>query len=405
MALIVQKYGGTSVGDVDRIREVANHVARTRAAGNEVVVVVSAMGKFTDDLILLAHDVSSTRPAREMDMLLTAGERISMSLVSMALGAVGVKSASFTGSQAGIITDTSHERAKILEIRPDRIREALDEGLVPVVAGFQGVSTERDITTLGRGGSDVTAAALAAALRADVCEIYTDVAGVFSADPRVVTKAHRLDKVSFDEMLEIASTGGRVLMLRSVEFARRHHVPMHVRSSFTWEPGTWIVEEDPTMEEAIVSAITDDTSEAKITVAGVPDRPGVAATLFRELANDDINVDMIVQNTSAYNLADISFTVAKTELKAAMAACEKVQKEIHAASVTSDDSIGRVTLVGGGMKSSPGVTALMFETLYKNNINIEMISTSSIRISCVLRADKVADAVRLLHTAFGLDGE
>jgi aspartate kinase len=405
MALIVQKYGGTSVGDVDRIREVANHVARTRAAGNEVVVVVSAMGKFTDDLILLAHDVSSTRPAREMDMLLTAGERISMSLVSMALGAVGVKSASFTGSQAGIITDTSHERAKILEIRPDRIREALDEGLVPVVAGFQGVSTERDITTLGRGGSDVTAAALAAALKADVCEIYTDVAGVFSADPRVVTKAHRLDKVSFDEMLEIASTGGRVLMLRSVEFARRHHVPMHVRSSFTWEPGTWIVEEDPTMEEAIVSAITDDTSEAKITVAGVPDRPGVAATLFRELANDDINVDMIVQNTSAYNLADISFTVAKTELKAAMAACEKVQKEIHAASVTSDDSIGRVTLVGGGMKSSPGVTALMFETLYKDNINIEMISTSSIRISCVLRADKVADAVRLLHTAFGLDGE
>jgi aspartate kinase len=323
----------------------------------------------------------------------------------MALGAVGVKSASFTGSQAGIITDTSHERAKILEIRPDRIREALDEGLVPVVAGFQGVSTERDITTLGRGGSDVTAAALAAALKADVCEIYTDVAGVFSADPRVVTKAHRLDKVSFDEMLEIASTGGRVLMLRSVEFARRHHVPMHVRSSFTWEPGTWIVEEDPTMEEAIVSAITDDTSEAKITVAGVPDRPGVAATLFRELANDDINVDMIVQNTSAYNLADISFTVAKTELKAAMAACEKVQKEIHAASVTSDDSIGRVTLVGGGMKSSPGVTALMFETLYKDNINIEMISTSSIRISCVLRADKVADAVRLLHTAFGLDGE
>jgi aspartate kinase len=405
MALIVQKYGGTSVGDVDRIREVANHVARTRAAGNEVVVVVSAMGKFTDDLILLAHDVSSTRPAREMDMLLTAGERISMSLMSMALGAIGVKSSSFTGSQAGIITDTSHERAKILEIRPDRIREALDEGLVPVVAGFQGVSTERDITTLGRGGSDVTAAALAAALKADVCEIYTDVAGVFSADPRVVTKAHRLDKVSFDEMLEIASTGGRVLMLRSVEFARRHHVPMHVRSSFTWEPGTWIVEEDPTMEEAIVSAITDDTSEAKITVAGVPDRPGVAATLFRELANDDINVDMIVQNTSAYNLADISFTVAKTELKAAMAVCEKVQKEIHAASVTSDDSIGRVTLVGAGMKSSPGVTALMFETLYKDNINIEMISTSSIRISCVLRADKVADAVRLLHTAFGLDGE
>jgi aspartate kinase len=405
MALIVQKFGGTSVGDVDRIRDVANHVARTRAAGNEVVVVVSAMGKFTDDLILLAHDVSSTRPAREMDMLLTAGERISMALVSMALGAIGVESASFTGSQAGIITDTSHTRAKILEIRPDRIREALDQGLVPVVAGFQGVSTERDITTLGRGGSDVTAAALAAALKADVCEIYTDVAGVFSADPRVVTNARRLEKVSFDEMLEIAATGGRVLMLRSVEFARRHHVPMHVRSSFTWEPGTWIVEEEPTMEEAIVSAITDDTSEAKITVAGVPDRPGVAATLFRELANNNINIDMIVQNTSAHNVADISFTVAKTELSAAIAACKKVQKEINAASVTSDDSIGRVTIVGAGMKSSPGVTALMFETLYNNNINIEMISTSSIRISCVLRADRVADAVRHLHSAFGLDAE
>ncbi|HEV3267381.1 MAG TPA: aspartate kinase [Acidimicrobiales bacterium] len=405
MALIVQKFGGTSVGDAERIRAVANHVARTRDAGNEVVVVVSAMGKFTDDLVRLAEDVSPLRTAREMDMLLTAGERISMALVSMALGAVGVESASFTGSQAGIITDTSHTRAKILEMRPDRIREALDDGLVPVVAGFQGVSTDRDITTLGRGGSDVTAVALAAALKADVCEIYTDVAGVFSADPRVVSKARRLDKVSFDEMMEIAATGGRVLMLRSVEFARRHHVPLHVRSSFTWEPGTWIVEEDPTMEEAIVSAITDDTSEAKITVAGVPDRPGVAATLFRELANGGINVDMIVQNTSAHNVTDISFTVAKTELDAAMAACEKVQGDINAATVTSDDNIGRVTIVGAGMKSSPGVTALMFETLYNNDINIEMISTSSIRISCVLRADRVADAVRHLHSAFGLDAE
>ena len=405
MALIVQKFGGTSVGDAERIRAVANHVARTRAGGNEVVVVVSAMGKFTDDLVHLAEDVSPSRAAREMDMLLTAGERISMALVSMALGAVGVESASFTGSQAGIITDTSHTRAKILEMRPDRVREALDDGLVPVVAGFQGVSTERDITTLGRGGSDVTAVALAAALKADVCEIYTDVAGVFSADPRVVPKARRLDKVSFDEMMEIAATGGRVLMLRSVEFARRHHVPLHVRSSFTWEPGTWIVEEDPTMEEAIVSAITDDTSEAKITVAGVPDRPGVAATLFRELANHGINVDMIVQNTSAHNVTDISFTVAKIELDAAMVACEKVRKDIDAATVTSDDNIGRVTIVGAGMKSSPGVTALMFETLYNNDINIEMISTSSIRISCVLRADRVADAVRHLHHAFGLDAE
>jgi aspartate kinase len=405
VALIVQKYGGTSVGDADRIRAVAEHVANTRREGHEVVVVVSAMGKFTDDLIVLADEVSPNRPDREMDMLLTAGERISMALVSMALSTVGVESASFTGSQAGIITDTSHTRAKILEIRPDRVREALDDGLVPVVAGFQGVSTDRDITTLGRGGSDVTAVALAAALKADVCEIYTDVSGVYTADPRVVQKAQRLSTVSFDEMMEIAATGGRVLMLRSVELARRHHVPLHVRSSFTWEPGTWIVEEDPTMEEAIVSAITDDTSEAKVTVAGVPDRPGVAATLFRELANDNINVDMIVQNTSLHNVTDISFTVAKTDLDAAMKACLKVQKEIDAATVTSDDRIGRVSLVGAGMKSSPGVTALMFETLYQNGINIEMISTSSIRISCVLHADKVADAVRVLHSAFGLDGE
>ena len=403
MALIVQKFGGTSVGDAERIRAVAEHVARTRAAGNDVVVVVSAMGKFTDDLIRLADDVSPTRPPREMDMLLTAGERISMALVSMALGSLGVESASFTGSQAGIITDTDHTRAKILEMRPDRIREALDEGLVPVVAGFQGVSTEKDITTLGRGGSDVTAVALAAALKADVCEIYTDVTGVFSADPRVVSKARRLSKVSFDEMMEMAATGGRVLMLRSVEFARRHAVPLHVRSSFTWEPGTWIVEEDPTMEEAVVSAVTDDTSEAKLTVGGVPDRPGIAAQLFRELANRGINVDMIVQNTGANGLTDISFTVAKVDLEAASLACEKVKQEIGAAYVTSDDSIGKVSLIGAGMKTSPGVTALMFETLSEHGINIEMISTSSIRISCVLRADKVADAVRFLHTAFGLD--
>jgi aspartate kinase len=403
MALIVQKFGGTSVGDADRIRAVADHVARTKDAGNDVVVVVSAMGKFTDDLIRLADDVSPTRLPRELDMLLTAGERISMALVSMALGARGVESASFTGSQAGIITDTDHTRAKILEMRPDRIREALDAGLVPVVAGFQGVSTERDITTLGRGGSDVTAVALAAALKADVCEIYTDVTGVFSADPRVVVKARRIPKVSFDEMMEISATGGRVLMLRSVEFARRHGVPLHVRSSFTWEPGTWIVEEDPTMEEAVVSAVTDDTSEAKITVGGVPDRPGVAARLFRQLADRGINVDMIVQNISAKGITDISFTVPKTDLAAASETCDRVKDEIGATEVTSDDNIGRVSIIGAGMKSNPGVTALMFETLSENGINIEMISTSSIRISCVMRAEKVADAVRYLHTAFGLD--
>jgi aspartate kinase len=403
MALIVQKFGGTSVGNAERIRAVAEHVARTREAGNDVVVVVSAMGKFTDDLIRMADEVSPTRPPRELDMLLTAGERISMALVCMALSARGVESASFTGSQAGIITDTDHTRAKILEMRPDRIREAIDDGLVPVVAGFQGVSTEKDITTLGRGGSDVTAVALAAALKADVCEIYTDVSGVYSADPRVVPKARQLSVVSFDEMMEMAATGGRVLMLRSVEFARRHGVPLHVRSSFTWEPGTWIVEEDPTMEQAVVLAITDDTSEAKITVGGVPDRPGVAAQLFRELANRGINVDMIVQNTGTNGLTDISFTVAKTDLEAAREACDEVKVEIGAALVTTDDNIGRVSVVGAGMKSSPGVTALMFETLFENGINIEMISTSSIRISCVLRADRVADAVRHLHSAFGLD--
>ncbi len=400
---MVQKYGGTSVGDAERIRAVADHVARTRAAGDDVVVVVSAMGKFTDDLIHLANDVSPLRPPRELDMLLTAGERISVALVSMALAALGVESASFTGSQAGIITDTDHTKAKILEMRPDRIREALAKGLVPVVAGFQGVSTEHDITTLGRGGSDVTAVALAAALSADVCEIYTDVTGVFSADPRVVKVARRLSKVSFDEMLEMAATGGRVLMLRSVEFARRHQVPLHVRSSFTWEPGTWIVEEDPTMEDAVVSAVTDDTSEAKITVGGVPDRPGIAAHLFRALADRSINVDMIVQNTGANGLTDISFTVAMTDLDAARDACMTVKEEIGAAEVTTDDKIGRVTIVGAGMKSSPGITALMFETLSANGINIEMISTSSIRISCVVRADRVAEAVRYLHTAFGLD--
>jgi aspartate kinase len=405
VALVVQKYGGTSVGDAERIRAVAEHVARSRDSGDEVVAVVSAMGQHTDELLRLADQVSPTRPPREIDMLLTAGERISMALLCMALADRGVESASFTGSQAGIITDTDHTRAKILEMRPDRIREALDDGLVPVVAGFQGVSTDHDITTLGRGGSDVTAVALAAALKADVCEIYTDVTGVYSADPRVAPRARRLEHVSFDEMMEVAATGGRVLMLRSVEFARRHHVPLHVRSSFTWEPGTWIVEEDPTMEQAVVTAVTDDTSEAKVTVAGVPDRPGVAARLFRELADRGINVDMIVQNTGAHGMTDISFTVGKTDLDAARAACESVAPEIGAASVSGDDAIGRVSLVGAGMKTSPGVTAMMFETLSANGINIEMISTSSIRISCVVRGDRVADAVRALHSAFGLDAE
>ncbi len=403
MGLVVQKFGGTSVGDADRIRAVADHVARTKRAGDDVVVVVSAMGKSTDELMRLASQVTDSAPPRELDMLLTTGERISMALVCMALADRGIEAASFTGSQAGIITDSDHTRAKILEIRPTRIIECLAEGRTPVIAGFQGVSTDREITTFGRGASDLTAVALAATLKADLCEIYTDVTGVFSADPRVVHKARRLSKVTFDEMMEISATGGRVLMLRSVEFARRHKVPLHVRSSFTWEPGTWIVEEDSTMEEAMVSAVTDDTSEAKITVGAVPDHPGVAARLFRELSNRSINVDMIVQNTAENGLTDISFTVAKTDMEVARTACDSVKDELGAKSVTADAGIGRVTLVGAGMKSHPGVTALMFETLSSHGINIEMISTSSIRISCVVRAELVEEAVIALHTAFGLD--
>jgi aspartate kinase len=399
---VVQKFGGTSVGDADRIRAVADHVARTRRAGDDVVVVVSAMGKSTDELLRLASEVSGVAPPREMDMLLTAGERISMSLLCMALANVGVKAASFTGSQAGIITDTDHTRAKILEVRPDRLREAIADGFVPVVAGFQGVSTEKDVTTLGRGGSDVTAVALAAALHADVCEIYTDVTGVFSADPRVVPTAKRIPKVSFEEMLEMASTGGRVLMLRSVEFARNHHVPLHVRSSFTWEPGTWVVEEEPDMEQAIVSAVTHDVSEAKVTVIGVPDKPGVAATLFRALADEGINVDMIVQNVSEDGSTDISFTVPRADLDTATSSASALKDDLGFSSVTTDGSIARVSLVGAGMKSYPGVTATMFETLAHEGINIEMISTSSIRISCVVDESDVERALRALHDAFEL---
>jgi aspartate kinase len=404
VARIVQKFGGTSVADADRIREVAKHVAWTRQNGDEVVVVVSAMGKTTDELVRMAEDVSSVTPGRELDMLLTAGERITMSLLCMALAELGVEAASFTGSQAGIITDTTHTKAKIVEVRATRLTEALAEGLVPVVAGFQGVSTTRDITTLGRGGSDTTAVALAAALGADRCEIYTDVSGVFTADPRVVPSARRLQKVSFDEMLEIASTGGRVLALRSVEFARNHHVPVHVRSSFTWEPGTWVTEEDPSMEQPIVSAVTSEVSEVKVTITAVPDRPGVAATVFRALAERAVNVDMIVQNTSREGLTDISFTVPRAELVAAREVTKSLSAGIGAREVLVDEGIAQVSIVGAGMKTHPGVTAMMFETLAEAGINIEMISTSPIRISCVVRAEAVDKAVRVLHDAFGLGG-
>ena len=403
MALVVQKFGGTSVADADRIRAVADHVARSRRSGESVLVVVSAMGKATDDLVRLAADVSSVQPTREVDMLLSAGERISMSLLCMALAELGVEATSYTGSQAGIITDTAHTRAKILEVRGDRLRATLDAGGVPVVAGFQGMSVERDVTTLGRGGSDTTAVALAAALGAGVCEIYTDVPGVFSADPRIVSTAKKLPRISYEEMLEISATGGRVLALRSVEFARNHRVPLHVRSSFTWEPGTWVDEEDPTMEQAVVTAVTHDVSEAKVTVTGVADRPGVAAMLFRGLAERNVNVDMIVQNTSLHGTTDISFTVPEQDLAVSTEVCQALAPELGATGVSSDDDVARVSLVGAGMKTHPGVTALTFETLASEGINIEMISTSSIRISCMIRSSAAEGAVRALHKAFDLD--
>ncbi len=402
MSLVVQKFGGTSVGDADRIRAVADHVARTRRAGNDVVVVVSAMGKTTDELVRLAADVSSVQPDREVDMLLSSGERISMALLCMALADLGVDAVSFTGSQAGMITDTSHTRAKILEVKGDRLRETLAAGAVPVVAGFQGVSTDKQVTTLGRGGSDTTAVALAAALGADACEIYTDVSGVFTTDPRIVPEARKLARVSYEEMQEMAATGGRVLALRSVEFARNHNVPLHVRSSFTWEPGTWIDKEDASMEQAVVTAVTHDLSEAKVTVTGVPDKPGLAARLFRGLADRNINVDMIVQNVSLHGTTDISFTIPESDLVISTEVCDALVPELGATGVTSDDDVARVSLVGVGMKTHPGVTALTFETLAAQGINIEMISTSSIRISCLIRAEQAEDAVRALHAAFEL---
>ncbi|MGH8997207.1 MAG: aspartate kinase, partial [Acidimicrobiales bacterium] len=322
---------------------------------------------------------------------------------AMALADFGVSAVSFTGSQSGIITTTEHGRAKIIEVRADRLREALAGGKVPVVAGFQGVSTDRDVTTLGRGASDTTAVALAAALDAEMCEIYTDVTGVFSADPRVVPNARRLLKISFDEMLEMSATGGRVLMLRSVEFARRHRVTLHVRSSFTWEPGTVVTEEDLSMEQAVVTAITHDTTEAKVTVSGVPDRPGVAGKLFRALADQSINVDMIVQNISSHGTTDISFTIPRLDLTTAVEVCNSLSEDLGASGVSSDDSIGRVSVIGAGMKTHPGVTATVFETLATRGINIEMISTSTIRISCVVRESDVEEAVRALHQAFELE--
>lgn len=402
MGLVVQKFGGTSVATPERIREVAAHIVATRRAGNDVVVVVSAMGATTNDLEKLAFDVVANPSAREMDMLLTAGERISMALLCMAIIDQGEEAVSFTGSQAGILTDTDHMRARILEVRANRIREALEDGLIAVVAGFQGVSTNSDITTLGRGGSDTTAVALAAALKAEFCEIYTDVDGVFTADPRLVVNARRLDRLSYEEMLDLSATGGRVLALRSVEFARNYAVPVHVRSSFTWKPGTWIREEGMSMEQAIISGVTHDDSEAKVTVVGVPDRPGIAATVFRALADAQVNVDMIVQNVSTQGHTDISFTVPSDNLANARSVIERLVKDVEATGFSSDENVGRVSLVGAGMKTNPGVAATMFETLANAGVNIEMISTSSIRISCVVAAGDLEKAVLVLHEAFAL---
>ena len=406
MPLVVQKYGGTSVADPDRMRAVADNVAFTRRHGNDVVVVASAMGKSTDNLIALASQVSETRDGREMDMLLTTGERVAAALLTMALHDLGVDAVSFTGSQVGIITDTSHGKAKIVAVKGDRVRDALAAGKVAVVAGFQGVSTDKEVTTMGRGASDLTATALASALGADACEIYTDVTGVFSADPRIVPQARKLSRVSFDEMLEMAGSGSKVLALRSVEFARNHGVDLHVRSSFTWEQGTWIVnsdEKEAGVEDPIISGVVTDISESKVTVLGVPDRPGISAALFEPLAAANVNVDMIVQNTSTEGKTDISFTMPSADMAVAEDIVRKVADEINAGGVNHDQDIAKVSLVGAGMKSSPGVAAKMFRTLADEGVNIEMISTSTIRISVVVASRDLERAARALHTAFGLD--
>ncbi len=403
VSLLVQKFGGTSVADPERIREVADHVARTRRRGDDVVLVVSAMGKETDELLRLAGEVSKVRPGREMDMLVTAGERKATALVCMALHDLGIPADSYTGSQAGFITDGNHTNSKNDELRPDRLRQALAEGRTPVVGGAQGVSEgDHDVTFLGRGGSDTTAVALAHALEADACELYTDVSGVFNADPRVVSSARRMASVSFDEMLEMTANGCPKPAMRCVEFARTWDVRLHVRSAFTWEPGTWVQEEDPSMEQAIVSAVVHDTSEAKVTVSGVPDQPGIAARLFRLLADRDVNVDMIVQNVSDHGVTDISFTLPHEDLETGEGITRDLAREIGATAVSTDAGIARVSLVGAGMKTNPGVAATTFEVLAQAGINIEMISTSAIRISCIVREADVERAVQELHAAFGL---
>jgi len=411
VSLVVQKYGGSSLTDADSIKRVARRIVETRKAGNEVCVVVSAMGDTTDELLDLAQQVSPLPPAREMDMLLTAGERISMALLAMAIANLGLTARSFTGSQAGVITDSSHGKARIIDVTPGRIRDALDNGDIAIVAGFQGVSQDsKDITTLGRGGSDTTAVALAAALQADVCEIYTDVDGVFTADPRIVPTAKRIARLSNEEMLEMAAAGARILHLRCVEYARRFDIPIHVRSSFSYREGTLIVtqyaeEEGDNVEAPIIAGVAHDRSEAKITVVGVPDHPGTAAQIFQAVADAEINIDIIVQNVSAVEtgLTDISFTLPKTDGKVSVQALTRIQPVVGFASLLYDDHIGKLSLVGAGMRSHPGVSATFFKALASAGINIEMISTSEIRVSVLTRDDQLDDAVRAVHTAFGLD--
>jgi aspartate kinase len=415
VALIVQKYGGSSVADAESIKRVAKRIVDTRRAGHDVVVAVSAMGDTTDELLDLANEVAPIPAPRELDMLLSSGERISMALLAMAIHSMGFEARSFTGSQAGMITDSQHGAARIVDVTPVRLREALDEGAIVIVAGFQGFNRDtRDITTLGRGGSDTTAVALAAALAADVCEIYSDVDGIFTADPRVIPKAQKLDHISSEEMLELAANGAKVLYIRAVEYARRHGVLIHARSTFSSAEGTYVLgegmknpreSEGEAMEEPIVAGVATDFSQAKITVAGVPDVPGKAAEIFKIVAKSGANVDMIVQNVSATGRTDISFTVPKADASAALKALAGDQAEVGFASLVHDDQIGKLSVVGAGMRTHSGVSAILFEALSDAGINIEMISTSEIRISVVLRESDLADASRKVHTAYGLDGE
>jgi len=414
---VVMKFGGTSVADADQIKRAASRVARAADQGARVVAVLSARGKTTDELLAMAYEVSDRPHPREMDMLLSTGERISCALAAMVINDLGHEAISLTGSQAGIVTDTSHTKARILDVRADRISAALDEGKVVLVAGFQGVSTDADVTTLGRGGSDTTAVALAAALGADVCEIYTDVAGVFSADPRIVSDARKLIAVSFEEMLEMAASGAGVLQLRSVEYARNHGIPIHCRSSFEDGPGTFVQPEDQSMERPLVTAVTHSTEEARVTLTDLPDRPGIAGRVLTVLAGANVNVDMIIQNEPIParpsdgdspppgQSADMSFTVPRDDLRVALAALEVLRGELGIGEVASDAGMGKVSIVGAGMKSHPGVAARTFSVLGEAGVNIEMISTSPIKISCVIREEHVERAVRELHTAFDLGEE